>query len=149
MRFFKTFDGTAFPVHTLANGLSVAVTSPHGYKFSDGTELVLPESIDDKYVTALTVEDIDENVFLGKVPAVHTRKRLPESAINHLRSLMGEPTIDIILVPFVVIAALYDMEREGMLTRGDWSKVVAYNATPETRRSRPDEKIVDTRRWSY
>jgi len=150
MKKFTTSDGTVFPVHTLANGTTVAITSNHDYNFSDGTNFLISEFDGAKtFNEALTVEDIDKEILIGTIPAVHTTKRLPEAAVNILRSFCKSDSIYLVLVPYQVVAALYDMEREGMTRRDYWRKVVAYNATPETRRSRPDEKIVDTRRWSY
>lgn len=51
---------------------------------------------------------------------------------------------DIVLLPFPILAALRE---QGI--RDAFPNAVAFNATAETQRSAPAEKIVDIDNWSY
>jgi len=51
---------------------------------------------------------------------------------------------DIVIIPFPVLTAIRE---QGI--RLEFPNCVAFNATPETMRSAPDEKVVDISNWSY
>lgn len=126
--------------HTLTNGASVITTSPHPFKFSDGS---IAEAQD---------KDLCERLTLSRTMAVHAIVKgmnlvrvsmLLNDEQLKLLSQMSEAA-DIVLVPFPVLTALRE---QGV--RDNFPNVVAFNATAETQRSAPDQKIVDINNWSY
>jgi hypothetical protein len=133
-----------FPIHTLKDGRKVILTSNHGFKFSDGTEFPgLPKDFPMDFLDALAVKREFREVSAA-LPnkATESRQSLPKEALEILSKLSMEA--DIILVSFMVISALKEMG-----IRNLYPKVLAFNATPETTRSSPQEKIVDITNWAW
>jgi hypothetical protein len=52
--------------------------------------------------------------------------------------------VDLVLVPFPLLTALRE---QGV--RDQFPNVVAFNATTETQRAAPQDKVVDVNNWSY
>ncbi len=143
--------GTEFPVHKLANGETVAITSKHGYTFSDGTSCqkemdaaVVSNSISFDYLNKIVVK----RSFL---PAPLALPRKATTSINELTrdSLLYleelSKHVDVILVSFMVVDALKQMG-----IREHYPKVLAFNSTPETARvNSVSEKIVDLDNWGW
>jgi hypothetical protein len=127
-------------VHQLANGATLCSISLHGFKFSDGTE---SESQDKEFVEIFTLKR--DNRKVGEICGMslnEVRMVLDENQLQILRVTAG--LVDILLVPFPVLVALRE---QGI--REKFPNVVAYNATTETQRSAPQDKIVDVNNWSY
>jgi hypothetical protein len=135
---------TIFPIHTLKDGRKVILTSNHGFKFSDGTEFPgLSKDFPMDFLDALAVKREFREVSAA-LPnkATESRQSLPKEALEILSKLSMEA--DIILVSFMVISALKEMG-----IRNLYPKVLAFNATPETTRSSPQEKVVDITNWAW
>lgn len=128
-----------YSVHTLANGATVIVTSPHGFKFSDGTACEgNPELAKQLTLNRLSVHYGDlKGMALNKVTFV-----LKDAQVDLLRELSKQA--DVVIVPIPVLLALY-----GEDIRHELRNVVAFNATAETQRLPPNEKVVDIHNWSY
>lgn len=139
----KMKDIPIFPIHTLKDGRKVVLTSKHGYRFSDGTEFKVPDGFPLDFLNALTVRREFKEVSAA-LPnkATESRQSLPKEALETLSRLSGEA--DIVLVPFMVISAMKEMG-----IRNLYPKVLAFNATPETTRSSPQEKVVDIDNWAW
>jgi len=131
-----------FPVHTLKDGTRIAITSRHGFKFSDGTEYV-PALFAGAVEMPWTDIRVESSSTWGELPcgAKVSRRELylPFDSQSILESL-EDSDIDIILVSFQLLEA----------ARGrNFKKVVAFNSTAETARLRPSEKIVDLNNWAW
>lgn len=128
-------------IHTLANGATVLITSPgHGFRFSDGS-VAEPQ----------TKEVCDRLTLARKASRVREVKGM---ALNRVQMVLSEDQLgflaelcqmaDLVLVPFPVLQALRE---QGV--RDEYPNAVAFNATPETQRSAPQDKVVDFNNWSY
>jgi hypothetical protein len=117
------------------------VTSPgHGFRFTDGTVA----SAQDKAVC-------DRLTLKRELRRVGTIKGM---ALNEVRLVINDEQqafltdlcqkADLVLVPFPVLAALRE---QGI--RDKFPNAVAFNATSDTSRSAPADKIVDLDNWSY
>ncbi len=128
-----------FPTHSLKNGEMVIITSPHGYKFSDGsiTEKGASKEAAEKIEVKRTFSQVRERVFESK------QYLTPESLLI-LEKLNNKGNW--VLVSFLVVSALHSM---GLRKDPRFNNVVAYNATAETKRSRPQEKVVDIDNWAW
>lgn len=126
--------------HTLANGSTVVTLSPHGFKFSDGTEAA-PQTKEFCDQFTLTKEFKVVRTING-MALTRTRFVLSKEQKDALRKVAGE--VSLVLVPFQFLQALND-SLEGSET---FENVVAFNATRETARSAPDQKVVDVNNWS-
>jgi hypothetical protein len=128
-----------FPVHILKNGEVVVITSSHGYKFSDGSiaENGASKEAAEKIEVKRTFSQVRERVFESK------QYLTPESLLI-LEKLNNKGNW--VLVPFFVVSALHSM---GLREDPRFTNIVAYNATAETKRSRPSEKIVDINKWAW
>lgn len=127
-------------VHTLTNGATVILTSPHGFKFSDGT-VAEPQ----------TKEVCDELTLRRELKNVGTIKGMPLNQVSMLLSIEQQEFLstlcksaDIVIIPFPVLSALRE---QGIRDR--FPNAVAFNATAETQRSAPNDKIVDINNWSF
>ena len=125
--------GFKMHIHLLANGSSVITTSTHKFKFSDGTE---SEPQDREVCERLTLRrelrliETIQGMALNQVSMV-----LSSEQLAYLGYLSREATL--VLVPFPVLTALREMG-----VRETFPNVVAFNATPETQRSAPNDKVV-------
>jgi len=149
----ETIDilGTKFPVHKLKNGETVAITSKHGYTFSDGTscqdkmnDAAANNSISFDYLNKIVVERKFSPVPLA-LPrrATMSVSELTRDSLLHLEELSKK--VDIVLVSFMAIDALKQMG-----VRHHYPKVLAYNSTRETARvNSVTEKIVDLDNWGW
>ncbi len=127
-------------IHSLASGATIMSLSPHGFKFSDGTE---SEPQDSDLVKAFTLKR--EYVACEPVAGmgVNSMKMvLSEEQLSKLAELAS--SVDVVIAPFPVLVSL----RESGI-RDSYPNVLAFNATAETMRSAPQDKIVDINNWSY
>lgn len=127
-------------IHNLSNGATVTSLSPHGFKFSDGTE---SSSQHPDVVSSFNLERKFESVGQIAGMAVNQmRMVLSESQISDLREVAD--TVDVVIVPFPVLVSL----RESGI-RDQFPNCVSFNATKETMRSAPVDKVIDINNWSY
>jgi len=144
-------NGIAFPVHTLADGRKVAITSKHGYHFSDKTSCqeemdiaAKTNSISFDYLNAIVVErEFAPAVLALPNKATSSKSKLTSESLPVLEAL--SEVVDIILVSFMVVDA---MDKMGI--RNQYPKVLAFNSTRETARvNSVAEKIVDLDNWAW
>ena len=132
-------------VHTLLSGATVVSLSPHGFKFSDGTESV-PQRRD--FCEQFNLQkkfDVVRNV--KGMSLTKTSFVVSSEQYDLLEEVSRK--VDIVLVPFQFLQALHDSFGNG--TVNNWHRlknVVAFNSTKETIRSSPTEKVVDINNWS-
>lgn len=127
-------------VHTLKNGSTVVSLSPHGFKFSDGTESGPQDrSFVDQFTLAKEFSVLRE---VGGMKLTRTRFVVSKEQKNLLKQVAEGATL--VLVPFQFLQALQD----SLETGESFPNVVAFNATKETARSAPDQKVVDVDNWS-
>lgn len=127
-------------IHTLASGALVLSLSPHPFRFSDGT---VSEPQNKEVCDLFTLTRKFERVDVVKGMAVsRVQMVLSDEQLARLTELAK--SVDIVLVPFPVLSA---MREQGVRDR--FRNVLAFNATKETQRSAPDEKVVDIDNWSY
>jgi len=126
--------------HKLTNGAAVLSISGHGFRFSDGTESEAQEmSIVDFFTLRRQNRKVGE---IKGMPLNEVRMALAKNQQDELKRL--SELVDIVIVPFPVLAA---MREQGI--RDEFPNCVAFNATPETQRSAPQDKVVDITNWSY
>ena len=126
-------------IHTMNNGATILSTSPHGFKFSDGTEcLGNPE-----LATLLTLERQNKEVTTIKGMRVNQVQMILSPKQVHLLAELAA-MVDIVIIPFPVLTALREQELRDRLPN-----CLAFNATAETQRSAPQDKVVDIGNWSY
>ena len=143
--------GTEFPVHKLFNGETVAITSKHGYTFSDGSSCqeemnaaAANNSISFDYLDKIVVKRKFTPAPLAlPIKATMSVSELSENSLWYLKELSRR--VDVVLVSFMAIDALKQMG-----IRNQYPKVLAYNSTPETARvNSVTEKIVDLDNWGW
>jgi hypothetical protein len=141
------FNGVKFPVHTLADGRKVVMTSKHGFRFSDKSEFSgIEEGFPLDFLDTLKVQrEFSEVEAALPNKATASTQKLSEQTLATLQGLSENTEISVILVPFMVISAMKEMG-----IRDAMPKVLAYNATPETARvGNPSEKVVDVNNWAW
>lgn len=127
-------------IHTLANGATVITTSNHGFKFSDGTQAP-PQ--DKEVCDMLTLSRFyNQHAEIKGMAVNQTIMMLNLAQQEFLAELCKQA--DIVIVPFPVLTALRE---QGI--RNEFPNAVAFNATAETQRSSPTEKVVDINNWSF
>jgi|APGre2960657423_1045063.scaffolds.fasta_scaffold130481_2 hypothetical protein len=128
-------------IHVLANGARLMSLSPsHGFRFSDGTECGPQQR---EFCDLFTLRR--DQTLVGDIKGMSLYKVsmvLSELAQARLKALCEQ--VDIVLVPFPMLTALREQN-----IREHYPNAVAFNATPETSRSAPGEKVVDINNWSY
>jgi hypothetical protein len=122
------------------NYLRIAGLSPHGFRLSNGDEV--PGQVKE-FVDAVRV-DMESTPVDSKLPVSVSRQTLSINSDGLAVLEFMQHNFDITIVPFMVISAL-----DQMGVRDKYPNVLAYNATPETRRSAPADKVVDLDNWSY
>jgi hypothetical protein len=126
--------------HRLANGASVCSLSAHGFKFSDGTE---SKAQDQTLVDFFTLKrNLSKKASIMGMDLNEVRMELSTEQLEKLKEVSNQ--VDLVIVPFPVLTALRE---QGV--RVNYPNVVAFNATRDTQRSAPQEKIVDVSNWSY
>lgn len=137
----------------LSNTQKVIQTSAHGCKFSDGTDFNPTEEEKKEmssYWSWLKVERTfskrDASKFKEGIGISSSSSRLSDETLAKLRQLSQDNPDAIVLVPFMVIDALWKM---GQNVRDSVPNVLAANATAETSRAMPQDKIWDTMNFSY
>jgi hypothetical protein len=128
-----------FSFHVLKNEERVAITSPHGFKFTDGTEAI--EGASREATDMITVE---RQMVEVRPRLTASKLSLGEEALATLADLNQQA--EWVIVPFMVLSALREM---GLRDDPRFSNVVAYNATAETRRLAPQDKVVDIDNFAW
>lgn len=124
----------------LSSGATITHISAHGFLCSDGTEIG-PQ--DKPVVEAFTLERKFSNKGTIKGMALNEMcMSLSNIQIEKLKEISAK--VDIVVVPFPVLSSLRE---QGI--RAQFTNVVAYNATKETQRSVPQDKVIDINNWSY
>lgn len=130
----------------LKNGQEVIQTSPHGAKFSDGT-VYEPSAeeikkIENTWVKTLNVKRKFQKIQGFLVPTTNSTQSLMNEGLEALRFYKDKNVL--ILVSFMVLSALKEMG-----IRDEFPYVVGMNATKETARSAPQNKVIDTENFAY
>jgi len=128
-------------IHNLLSGATVLITSPgHGFKFSDGTSC---PGQDPELCGKLTLKrEIRKVASIKGMDVNQVAMILSEEQIALLKDLANQA--DLVMIPFPVLTALRE---QGV--RDQVQNCVAMNATLDTQRSAPSDKIVDINNWSY
>ena len=127
-------------VHVLANGGTVITTSAHGFKFSDGTSCG-PQDV--QFVSQFTLKkSYKVSRQIKGMNLTCSKFVVSEEQYNLLQDIASKA--DIVLVSFQLLQALHDT----FGANAAFGNVVCFNATPETSRSAPNDKIVDVNNWS-
>jgi hypothetical protein len=128
-------------IHTLNKGATVLSLSLHPFTFSDGS---VAEGQDEDVVDEFTLRrEFTPMPAIAGMKVNRTSMVLSKKQMDRLTEL-STMDIDIVIVPFPVLTALRE---QGV--RDNFPNCVAFNATIETQRSPPNEKIVDIDNWSY
>lgn len=127
-------------IGTLSNGATVCSLSPHGFKCSDGAEI--PPQLD-SIVKEFTLErKFQKKGEICGMEINEVRMVLGDEQIEKLRCLAA--SVDLVVIPFPMLVALRE---QGI--REQFTNCVAFNATKETQRSAPNDKVIDINNWSY
>jgi uncharacterized spore protein YtfJ len=126
--------------HTLTNGATIMPISLHGFTFSDGTtcqgqipEVVNSLNLKRECKLKKTIKGMDVN----EISMVLSEEQ--EEILLELMEL-----VDLVIAPFPVLVSLRESGKRPLFCR-----IVAFNATSETMRLAPSEKIVDITNWSW
>ena len=127
-------------IHKLNNGATIITTSAHAFKFSDGS-ISEPQDVDvvNKFTLARTESKVDE---IKGMTVNQVSMTLSEDQLKSLQELCV--SADIVLIPFPVLTSLRE---QGI--RSQFKNALAFNATKDTQRAAPGDKIVDLNNWSY
>lgn len=136
----KNISELAPVVHTLSNGATVISLSPHEFRFNDGT--VSPPQKPEVVVLFNLTREFREVTEIKGMKVVEVAMRLSGDQITALEEVSD--MADIVILPFPVLTALREQGCRQM-----FPNCVAFNATAETQRSAPTEKVVDINKWSY
>lgn len=127
-------------IHKLDSGATVVSLSAHPFRFSDGTET---QGQDPELVSKFTLQRVYESRPPIAGMGVNTMKMiLSDSQLVDLAKLCS--LVDVVILPFPVLTALRE---QGV--RDNFPNALAFNATAETQRSAPNDKVVDIDNWSY
>lgn len=133
----------------LKNGCKLVQTSGHGCKFSDGTDAEFtPEQAEEikNFWSFLNVKR-DFKAIPAPVPGLKLSTSSQYISATDLQKLDGflEANPDVyVLASFMVISALREMG-----IRDNYPRVIAGNATRETSRSAPADKVWDIENMAY
>jgi hypothetical protein len=136
----STTSPTTANIHTLVSGAKLISLSPHQFQFSDGTTSE-PQEADVVGLFTLKRELTPKGQLAG-MAVNETAMRLSAGQQEALAELAG--MADLVILPFPVLTALRE---QGI--RDQFPNCVAFNATQDTQRSPPNEKVVDIQNWSY
>jgi hypothetical protein len=132
----------------LKNGQVIFPTSGHGSRFSDGTVF---EPSPEEIATIkndwgfMQVKPTFSPIALDLNVGVNSRGNfLAEEVLHKMKDIQRENPTVLFLVPFMLISALKEMG-----IRNEFPHFLSTNATPETVRSAPQEKIWDVDNFSW
>jgi len=127
-------------IHSLKNKKTVMPISNHGFNFSDGTKCPSQKS---EIVEALTLTRTFSKVgMIGKMNVNKVEMTLDEKQEELLMTLAS--MADIVIAPFPVLLYFHLNKKRHL-----FPNVLAFNATSETQRGAPGDKIVDINNWSW
>ena len=134
---------------TLVNGTKMVQTSGHGASFSDGT--IFSPSEEEKIEIQNYYKFLQVDRTFSEVPAPipglklsHSSQEISSENLRRIRELVNTYPDVYFLVSFMVISALNEMD-----LRDNFPTLIAGNATRETSRAKPDEKIWDVENMAY
>ena len=134
-------------IHTTdINGkqVKIASLSPHPFKLSNGD--VLPAQ-SKEVVDFFTLTRKKTSVYVERITKLGMQVNsieMPLTEEQHIALSKLGTKVDILIIPFPMLTALRE---QGI--RHLHQNCVAFNATEETQRSAPNEKVVDLMNWSY
>jgi hypothetical protein len=133
----------------LKSGVEVIPTSPHEYRFNDGTHFIPNEGEKAQIKQDWAVLTVDREFTPVDIPvegveASSSSQKMREEGIKALEDVLKKHPGAIILTSFMCISALKEMH-----IREEFGRVLACNATPETQRVPPSEKIWDVKNFAY
>jgi hypothetical protein len=129
-----------YNTHTLSNGATIVTFSPHGFKFSDGTESA-PQL--KEFCDFFTLQKKFEVIRSTKgMKFTKTSFNLSQEQFDAIESL---DKFDILLMPFQLLQAVHEFSQQHLRAVVN---AAAFNATKETCRSSPQDKVVDINNWS-
>lgn len=129
-------------IHVFQNGATVITTSPHPFKFSDGS---VSQPQNEELCKALTLQrEFSKQKEIKGMELNRVRMVLSNDQITLLQHLAT--LADLVLVPFPILTSLRELSLEKGIKGID--NVVAFNATTDTQRAAPNDKIVDINNWS-
>ncbi len=134
--------------HVLASGIEVIPTSFHGCRFSDGTNFEpTPEEIEqikaDWPADSVRRDFVRVTDPLPGIGASRSTQTPSSDIIARLEKAQADNPNAVILVSFMLASALTEA---GL--RDKFPRVLAANATKETSRSAPQDKIWDIQNFS-
>jgi len=133
---------------TLAAGTTIIPTSFHGFKFSDGTSFQPTEEeiqeIKETFGGLKVNRDFSPAPTACPFPASQSTQSMSEGGLDLLRETSAQNPEAIVLVSFMIISAL---KEQGI--RNEFPNVLAFNATSETSRSKPQDKILDVDNFAW
>ena len=134
----------------LKNDTVIIPTSAHGCKFSDDTIFVPTDAqvaqIKKDWGCLQILRIPTEAYKINGMSVMRMSQEIPVQGLNKLREVEEVMPEDrfIVLVPYMVVAALHEMG-----VRDEFRFVLATNATKETSREQPQNKIWDINSWAY
>ena len=134
---------------TLNNGVKVVPTSFHGSRFNDGTvfsptEEQISQIKSDWSVLTVKREFTKVDCPVDGIGASSSRQTMTDEGLKALKDVCASDKNLIVLVSFMVVSALREMG-----VRDEYPQVLCANATRETSRCRPDEKVWDVNNFAY
>lgn len=131
---------------TEVNGKQVKITSlsPHPFKLSNGDTLPAQSK---EVVDFFTLTRKTTSVYVHRIAQLGMEVNTITMALTEGQGAALEKlalAADIVIIPFPMLTALRE---QGI--RHLYQNCVAFNATQETQRSAPNDKVVDLMNWSY
>lgn len=116
-------------------GMRILSLSPHPTMFWTGEKV---EASSQELVQIFTLRDESEKIGQkGPFSLISFKKALSEEGKSNLLEILSREDVDFVLVP----ALFSTLESSGQLFGLPKGKMVAFNATLETQRSKPSEKM--------
>ena len=145
-------------IETLNTGVAVVSLSPHETNFSDGSTVA---GADEDVVKATSLVDTSSpQGEIGQVKLVRFGRGLSESFAQAVGALVGNadqelrdrPDMPLLILAPAMLSSLpqedWEQVRNGMSKISRRVAVVAFIATTETQRSRPQEKVAKSDEFS-